>query len=69
MSTQIQNQQEIDRLRASLESSLQRAPGWISDASVQSVRDWKKRHAAAKKTAAKKSVTATELVSAIQSVA
>lgn len=69
MSKAIQDQQEVDRLRASLEASLQRAPAWISDASVQSVRDWKKRHAAAKKTAAKKSVTATELVSAIQSVA
>lgn len=69
MSKDIQNQQEIERLRASLESSLQRAPGWISGASVQAVRDWKKRHAAAKKLAVKKNATATELVSAIQSVA
>ena len=69
MSKAIQDQQEVERLRASLESSLQRAPAWIAGASVQSVRDWKKRHAAAKKIAAKKTVTATELVSAIQSVA
>lgn len=69
MSKAIEDQKEIDRLRASLESSLQRAPSWIAGASVQAVRDWKKRHAAAKKIAAKKTVTATELVGAIQSVA
>ena len=69
MSQSVQDQQEVERLRASLEHTLQRAPGWIAGASVQAVRDWKKRHAAAKKIAAKKTVTATELVSAIQSVA
>jgi hypothetical protein len=68
MSKTPQDQQEVERLRASLQSKLQRAPEWINGASVQAVREWKKNYDRAKKTAAKKSPTAGELQSAIQSV-
>jgi hypothetical protein len=69
MSKSPQDQQEIERLRASLEERLRRAPTWVNGASIQAVRDWKEAHKRAKKVALKKSPTATELLSAIQSVA
>lgn len=68
MSSTTHNQQEIDRLRASLQERLARAPEWINGASVQAVREWKKSYDRAKKVIAKKSATASELQSAIQSV-
>ena len=68
MSKAPQDQQEIERLRQSLRERLQRAPAWINEASVQAVRDWKKAYDKARKTVEKKTVTATELQSAIQSV-
>ncbi len=69
MSKAIQDIQEVERIRAVLESTINRAPSWISGASVQAVRDWKKRHGMAKKALLKKTATAGELASAIQSIA
>lgn len=69
MSKTAEDQKQIERLRASLEEKLRRPPAWINSASIQSVRDWKEAHKRDKKVALKKSPTATELQSAIQSVA
>lgn len=63
-----QDKQEIDRLRASLQQRLQRAPDWIHGASVQAVRDWKRNYDRARKALDKKNATARELQSAINSV-
>lgn len=63
-----QDEKEIERLRQSLQERLRRAPDWINGASVQAVRDWKKSFQRAQKVVDKKSATATELNSAIQSV-
>lgn len=68
MSKAPQEQQEIERLRATLQERLKRAPAWINEASVQAVRDWKRAYERARKVVDKKSATSTELQSAIQSV-
>lgn len=68
MSKATQDPKEIERLRASLQERLRKAPDWINGASVQAVRDWKKAYERARKVVDKKSATATELQSAIQSV-
>ncbi len=62
-------QHDIEVLRKRLQESLTRAPARLATATIQSVRDYKKRHADATKLLAKRSVTVAELNSAIQSVA
>jgi hypothetical protein len=66
--TTADQQLEIARLRIRLQESLNKAPDWMSGASVQRVRDWKSAYAKAKKLLDKNSATAGELYSAIQSV-
>lgn len=47
---------------------MRRPPDWMSEASIQRVREWKVAYARAKKLLDKKSATAGELFSAIQAV-
>ena len=68
MITSLHDKQEIDILRETLTNRMKRAPDWIGGASVQSVRDYKKRYKQAQKLLEKKTVTTPELTSAIQAV-
>jgi hypothetical protein len=61
-------QNDIEVLRKRLRESLAKAPSRLSAASIQTVRDYKKRHAEAAKLLVKRSVTVAELNSAIQLV-
>jgi ABC-type proline/glycine betaine transport system substrate-binding protein len=61
-------QNDIEVLRKRLRESLAKAPNRLSAASIQTVRDYKKRHAEAAKLLVKRSVTVAELNSAIQLV-
>lgn len=63
-----QDRQEIERLRESLQQRMKRVPDWVNSGSIQTVRDYKKRYAAASKLLDKKNATATDLVSAISAV-
>lgn len=63
-----QEQQEIERLRSHLQQQLTRAPAWMSTASVQKVREWKDNFKRAQKLVEKKTATAGQLQSAINSV-
>lgn len=63
-----QDRQEIERLRESLQQRMRRVPDWVNSGSIQAVRDYKKRYAAASKLLDKKNATATDLTSAIQAV-
>ena len=66
--TTTDQQLEIANLRIRLEGAMRRPPDWMSEASIQRVREWKVAYARAKKLLDKKSATAGELSSAIQSV-
>lgn len=66
--TEIEQHNEIERLRAALRERMKRAPDWVNGASVQAVRDYKEKYKNAVKLLDKKTVTANELSAAINSV-
>lgn len=52
---------ERDTLRKQIKDILKRVPAWINSASVQQVREFKKTHASAVKTAEKSTATKASL--------
>ena len=52
---------ERDTVRQQILDRLKRVPDWVNSASVQSVRDFMKTHAAAKKTAGRANITLAAL--------
>lgn len=65
---ELEQHNEIERLRAALRERMRKVPPGLSGASVQAVRDYKKRHQEAAKLLTKKSPSVGELTSAINSV-
>lgn len=61
-------QNDIDVLKKRLKESLAKVPARMSAATIQSVRDYKKRHADGSRLLTKRSITAAELNAAIQAV-
>lgn len=65
---ELEQHNEVERLRATLRERMKRAPDWVTGASIQQVREYKTRYKKAAKLVDKKTITPSELSAAINLV-